>query len=462
MARNPIYYLSAAQLRAAYASGELTPVQVAQTLLDRINDLNDDLGAFLLVTAQRALGDAAASAERYRHGEPLGPLDGIPIGLKDLIDTADIETTYGSRICIGRIPNRDAYVARALRAAGSVLLGKLALMEFAMGGVTDNITFGYCRNPWRRDHFSGGSSTGSGTAVAAGLAVGALGTDTSGSIRQPASWCGIVGIKPTNGVIDLGGIFQLSPTCDTVGPMTRTVADNAIMFDTLRGQGPLCQRAVEAPDIDGIVLGVPRGWIADGADSEVADAFEVALGVLSSLGAKIESVDLSFGGDESVANTYRGLAYAEAAKAHQAWYPARALDYAPHLRSNIKAGRSVSPADRAAAFTRRAELAAMTADTCQGIAALLTPAMPTTAPALDPQEPIAARRAKSILTQRGRFTMPFSVIGWPALSVPCGFSPSGLPIGLQIAATPLDEAALYRIARAYEALTGWADRHPID
>ena len=292
------WYWGVERLAGAYRSGETDPVEVTELLLARVADIDPRLNSYRLVTVPRARADAEASRRRFRAGTPLGPLDGVPIALKDLVDTAAIETTYGSRILCGRIPGADAAVAGRLRSAGTVLLGKLHLLEFAMGSVTGNAYFGPCRNPWNRDHFSGGSSTGSGSAVAAGLALGALGTDTSGSIRQPAAWCGVVGLKPTNGSINLAGIFPLSPTCDTVGPLARSVSDAALLLDAIADRPAGVARAAYPRPLAGIRIGVPETWVAQSVTDPVAGAFDKALGVLDGLGADLRPVEPGFVEDE--------------------------------------------------------------------------------------------------------------------------------------------------------------------
>ncbi len=453
------WYWSAERLTRAYAARETDPIEVTELALTRISKINPEINAFRFATFARARSDAEAAWRRYRAGTALGPLDGVPVALKDLIDTAGIETTYGSRIHCGRIPDADAVAAARLRAAGTVLLGKLHLLEFAMGGVTGNAYFGPCRNPWQPEHFSGGSSTGSGAAVAAGLAWGALGTDTSGSIRQPGAWCGVVGLKPTNGSIDLAGIFPLSPTCDTVGPLARSVADAALLLDAIADRPTQAARAARARDLRGTRIGVPYRWVEGSVTDPVGKAYEQALQDMSALGAELVEVDPDFAEDE-VAATYRAIAYYECAYAHRGWYPTRAHDVAPYLRGNLEAGLAVTPEAHAAALDLRRRWQAELARTCQGLTAVVTPTQPTTAPAFAGDHDIIDGERISSLAVRGRFTMPWSVVGWPALSLPGGYSPSGLPIGIQFAAPIGAEAQIFAIAAAYEHATAHGARHP--
>lgn len=453
------WYWGADRLAGAYRSGETDPVEVTELFLARIAELDPRLNSYRLATAARARADAEAAWRRYRAGTPLGPLDGVPIALKDLIDTAGIETTYGSRILCGRIPSADAAVAGRLRSAGTVLLGKLHLLEFAMGSVTGNAYFGPCRNPWDRDHFSGGSSTGSGSAVAAGLALGALGTDTSGSIRQPAAWCGVVGLKPSNGSINLAGIFPLSPTCDTVGPMARSVSDAALLLDAIADEPAGVSRMARPRSLAGIRIGVPDSWVAESVTGPVADAFDEALGVFKGLGAELRPVEPGFVENE-VSWTYQSIVLHEAAIAHRRWFPERAADYAPYLRGNIEAGRKVSRESYSAALARRASWRERTARALAGVAAVVTPTQPTTAPAFASDVAQVAGQPVSSLAIRGRFTMAWSVVGWPALSVPAGFSPSKLPIGIQIAAPPGSESEIFAIAASFESAIASTARHP--
>ena len=454
------WYWDAERLVGAYRSRETDPVEVTELILARIAEIDPGLNSYRLATLPRARADAEAARRRYRAGAPLGPLDGVPIGLKDLIDTAGIETTYGSRILCGRIPTADAVVADRLRRAGTVLLGKLHLLEFAMGSVTGNAYFGPCRNPWNRDHFSGGSSTGSGAAVAAGLSLGALGTDTSGSIRQPAAWCGVVGLKPTNGGINLGGIFPLSPTCDTVGPLARSVSGAALLLDAIADKPASVAAAARPGPLKGIRIGVPESWVSGSVTDPVADVFENALGVLDGIGAELLPVEPGFV-EEEVTRTYQSIVLHEAAHAHRRWFPARAPDYAPYLRGNIEAGRRVSDESYSDALQRRRTWQQRTARALAGVAAVITPTQPTTAPSFASDADQIDGRAVSALAIRGRFTMPWSVVGWPAISLPGGNTPSGLPIGIQLAAPPRAEDRLFAIAASFEEANARGARHPI-
>ncbi len=449
--------LSASALRQAFLDRSLGPVEVTNAYLDRIDRLNPQLGAYLLVTRRRALGDAEESEMRYAAKASLGPLDGVPLGLKDLIDTAGIETTYGSRIHRGRIPAGSAAVARSLQAAGTVLLGKLHLLEFAMGGVTDNAYFGTCQNPWSPDHFSGGSSTGSGVAVAAGLAALALGTDTSGSIRQPAAWCNVVGLKPTNGLIDLSGIFSLSPTCDTVGPLTRTVADCANLLAGMSGDWSTYPQAGRAGPLVGIKLGLPIDLGPDAMTDSVRVCLDRSVEALTDLGAQIKPIALDFGSERAVTAAYQAITLSECAVAHAAWYPHRRFDYAPYMRDNITRGLAVDSNQKTAAMAQRATWARMADRALCGLDAIITPTMPTPAPAFANDHVEIAGREISSLQIRGRFTMPWSVIGWPALSIPAGFTDDQLPVGLQIAGRPQSEPRLLQIGAAHESATPWVD-----
>ena len=454
------FYWSAGRLVKAYAAGETDPVEVTEQMLARIAEIDPGLNSFRLVCAARARADAEAAWRRYQSGSARGPLDGVPIALKDLIDTAGIETTYGTRVLCGRIPAADASVAARLRDAGTVMLGKLHLLEFAMGSVTGNAYFGPCRNPWQREHFSGGSSTGAGVAVAAGLAYGALGTDTSGSIRQPGAWCGVAGLKPTNGSIDLTGIFPLSPTCDTVGPLARSAADAALLLDAIADRPSRVAAAARGGSLRGTRIGVPYSWVAGSVSDAVGGVFERSLAKLQELGAELVDVDLQF--DEgALAQTYRAIAFYECAAAHRHWYPARAADYAPYLRGNIESGLAVTAQENAVALERRRNWQARTKLACADLAAVLTPTQPTIAPDLADDRDRIAGREVSALAVRGRFTMPWSVLGWPALSVPAGFSPSGLPVGIQLAAAAGAEAQIFAIASTYERVAGHSARHPI-
>ena len=455
-----LYYLAITELASAYAEHALSPVEVTQATLERIGALNPRLLAYTEVTAERAMADAAASELRHRAGDARGPLDGVPIGLKDIIDTAGIATTCGTGFLRDRIPIQDARLAANIAAQGGILLGKQHMLEWAMGGVDTNVHFGTCRNPWNDAHFSGGSSTGAGAAVASGMAAGAVGTDTGGSVRQPASYCGIVGLKPTANLVSLDGVFNMSPTCDTAGPITRTVEDNALLLAAMlgEGQGLIQGGPPAAGSLDGVALAAPRAWAARHGHHEVVQAVDAAIDVLAALGASVQDVPLDFGDD--IGTLYRNVVFPEMLVAHGEWFPSRADEYGPHPRSRLEDGLTITAEERASAQQDRARATAMAEDAIIGFDAFILPTQPTQAPAFDQDEAIIAGKAMSTTAIRGLFTLPWSVIGWPGLSIPCGFTGAGLPVGLQIVGRPYAEALLYRIAAAYESATTWTSLRP--
>lgn len=460
MQGKPLYYLTIAELASAYAEHELSPVEVTRATLERIDVLNPRLLAYTEVTAERAMADATASERRHQTGGIRGPLDGVPIGLKDIIDTAGIATTCGTGFLRDRIPIKDARLAANIGAQGGILLGKQHMLEWAMGGVDTNVHFGTCRNPWNDAHFSGGSSTGAGAAVASGMAAGAVGTDTGGSVRQPASYCGIVGLKPTAGLVSLDGVFTMSPTCDTAGPITRTVEDNALLLAAMldEGQRFVLRGSATPSSLDGLTLGTPRAWAARHGHHEVVQAIDSAIDVLSALGASVHDVPLDFGDD--IGTLYRNVVFPEMLVAHGEWFPSRTDEYGPHPRSRLEDGLTITAEERLSALEDRARVAAMAEDAIVGFDAFVLPTQPTHAPAFDQDEAIIAGKAMSTTAIRGLFTLPWSIIGWPGLSIPCGFTGAGLPVGLQIVGRPHSEALLYRIAAAYEGATTWASLRP--
>ena len=439
---------------------EISPVEITQDCLNRIEKLNPALNAFITVMAESALAGARAAEAEIARGEWRGPLHGIPIALKDLIDTAGVRTTAASALYKDRVPEQDAEVVRRLRQAGAVIVGKNNLHEFAYGGSSLVSYFGDVHNPWDVGRIAGGSSGGSAAAVVASLAYAAIGTDTAGSIREPAALCGCVGLKPTYGRVSSRGVIPLSLSLDHVGPLAATVADAAIALQAIAGYDAADITTADVPvadyvaalreDAKSLRVGVPRDYFFDDLDAEVASAMEHALRGIATLVAEVKEVRLDVPMD-------RKLQTAESYAYHSENVAKSPESYQPETLRRIRAGENVSAAEY---IRRRRELDE--ARRCIGgvfgdIDLLVTPTMPMPAPAIADlkADPDALRPAELKLL---RNTRPFNVWGLPAISVPCGFTQSGLPIGLQIAGPHWREDLVLRLAQAYEQATAWHRR----
>jgi aspartyl-tRNA(Asn)/glutamyl-tRNA(Gln) amidotransferase subunit A len=441
---------------------EVSPVELTLDCLERIEKLDPTLNAFITVTAESALAEARAAEIEIARGEWRGPLHGIPVALKDLIDTAGTRTTAASGLYGNRVPSEDAEVVRRLRQAGAVILGKNNLHEFAYGGSSLVSFFGDVHNPWDTGHIAGGSSGGSAAAVAAGLCYAAIGTDTAGSIREPAALCGCVGIKPTYGRVSARGVIPLSWSLDHVGPLAVSVADAAAVLQVIAGYDPLDVGSADAPVVDyvsglgdptkALRVGVPREHFFDELDDEVRAAVEQALVMIRALVAEIREVRIKVTSDRTV--------QAAESFAYHADHIARTPElYQPETLRRIRSGEKISAAEH---IQRRRELdreRRRADDFFAEVDLLVTPTMPIPAPAIVDlkKHPDALRPAELRLL---RNTRPFNVWGLPAISVPCGFTKSGLPIGLQIAGPQWREDLVLRLAQACESATEWHERRP--
>jgi aspartyl-tRNA(Asn)/glutamyl-tRNA(Gln) amidotransferase subunit A len=442
---------------------KVSPVELTRACLARIERLNPTLNAFITVTGEQALADAKAAETLIASGKRRGRLDGIPIALKDLFDTAGVRTTAGSAIFADRVPERDAEVVRRLRAAGAVILGKLNMHEFAYGDTSAQSHYGPVHNPWQREHIAGGSSGGSAAAVAAGLCYGAMGSDTGGSIRQPAAYCGIVGLKPTYGLVSTRGVVPLSWSLDHVGPLCRTVADAALLLQPIAGYDALDINSLNAtvPDytnalrqkVSTLRIGIPRTVFYETLDPEIEQAVKEALQVLGRLTASSRDVELP---------AYQTLPVvgAEAYTFHAPYFTKTPELYQPGTRRRLEAGAKVSAV---AYIEGRRELERLRREIVAVFSAVdllvtpTTPILPVTVQdaATDPSTPPPGGVALSL-----RNTQPFDIYGLPSISIPCGFSRSGLPIGLEISGPRLGEPLVLALAHAYERATEWHRRTP--
>ena len=441
---------------------EVSPVELTRDCLNRIEKLNPGLNAFITVTAEAALAEAqAAEAEIFR-GECRGPLHGIPIALKDLIDTAGTRTTAASALFEHRVPAQDAEVVRRLRQAGAIILGKNNLHEFAYGGSSLVSFFGDVHNPWNVEHIAGGSSGGSAAAVVAGLCYAAIGTDTAGSIREPAALCGCVGIKPTYGRVSARGVIPLSWSLDHVGPLATSVEDAALVLQAIAGYDFLDVGSVDMADDDYVStlaespkkmrVGALRGHFFEALHDEVAAALEEAINVIRALVDEVHDVDIEVPTDRAVQAAESFAFHAEGIETNPDLYQ-------PETLRRIRSGQKISAAEY---IKRRREMDGdrrMAQEFFANVDLLVTPTMPIPAPGIAElkMDPAALRPAELILL---RNTRPFNVWGLPAISLPCGFTETGLPIGLQIAGPPWREGLVFQLAHAYESATQWHRRRP--
>jgi len=456
-----IAFLSAAELGRRIARRHLSPVEVTDEMLARIARLDSQLNAYVTVVPERARAEAKAAETEIAAGAWRGPLHGVPIALKDIFDTAGIETAAGSKILRGNVPDADAAVVERLRAAGTLLLGKLNMHEFAYGTTNRNEHWGDCRNPWNLAHVPGGSSGGSGAALAAGLCYGSLGTDTGGSIRIPASVCGVVGLKPTFGRVSRRGVVPLAWSLDHVGPMARTVEDAALLLGAIAGHDPADEWSATEPVDDytrdleagvrGLRLGLPRQLFFEGLDPAVEHEVRAAIDVLIGEGASTLEVELPH--VEHAQTALHATLASEASAYHQRWLRERPDDYGD-VRPALELGLFIPAVDYVNARRWQTLVRSDFAAALRQVDVLVAPSLPRTAPRIG--EPVS--REPRIAWNR--FMTPLNLAGLPAISVPCGFDESGLPVGLQIAGRAWDEATVLRVARAYERATDWHEQRP--
>jgi len=459
--------LSIARAARALRDREFSPLELTDAYLRRIEQLNPTINAYVTVTAERAREDAHRATEEFTAGKIRGPLHGIPIAHKDLYETAGIRTTGGAKIHANHVPQTDCTVARKLREAGTILLGKLNTHEYAYGVTTNNPHYGATRNPWDLGRVPAGSSGGSGAAIAAGLATATTGSDTGGSIRMPASVCGVVGLKPTYGRVSKAGVLPLSYRYDHTGPLTRTVEDAALMLNVIAGYDPADPASVRVPVDDvtaflgagvrGLRIGVPRGYFFDHLENDIAAAMDLAIEVLVQLGADVRDVDVP-GVADGLGGTF-GFVLAEAQNIHTGSLRDRPEDFGSDVREMLS---SYWPTTTELMAGQRAvdALTAAMRTTLETVDVLVTPTTPITAPLIGQESLRYGRMEESVLGAMIRCTAPFNATHLPALSLPCGFNRDGLPIGLQIAGRPFDEATVLRVGHAYEQATDWHLRSP--
>ena len=465
MTDTPLHYKTITEIAALIEARELSPTEATRSTLERIDALDGRLKSYATVMSDHALAAARRAESEIAAGEYRGPLHGVPIAVKDLCFTEGVRTMGGSKVYADHVPGFDSTVVARLESAGAVLVGKLNLTEGAMGGYNPELQIPL--NPWNEDRWAGSSSSGSGSATAAGLCFGSLGSDTGGSIRFPAAACGIVGLKPTWGRVSRYGVLALAESLDHVGPMTRSSADAAIMLQAMAGYDPNDPTSLSDPvpdmlagiedGVEGVRIGLDERHVSDGVDPELTRAVLDGVKVLEGLGAEIVEIDMP--DVDRYLPAWPVLCSAEAVAAHRENYPSRRDDYGPWFRGWLDMGAGKSAADYAEANNMRAECNGLVREAFKDIDAMACPSTIGPAYPVTPEMlygPMDSRRG----TAFQRYTVPYDFNGAPTLSVPCGLSSDGLPLSLQFVGKRLSEALLCRIGHAYERATEWHSLRP--
>ena len=466
MGESGLLFRSMSDIAAQIRRQDVSPVEITRAVLDRLERLNPRLNAVLTNLGEPALEAAKRAEQELVAGQLRGPLHGVPLALKDIFALRGVPVTGGSKVLGTWIPDYDATVVARLKAAGAILVATLNLYEFATGAMF-NPHYGPTHNPWHLDHTTGGSSTGSGAAVAAGIVYGSLGTDTGGSVRIPASLCGLVGLKPTYGRVSRHGVIPLSWSLDHVGPLTRTVRDTALLMSVIAGHDPddPTTSRLPVPDyvaaltgaVAGLRVGVAREFFFEGLDDDVQRAVEEAIQQLKSLGVQV--LEVSWPSIRQAPALY-AISLAEGAAAHEPWLRSRGDYYGADVRERMQQGLLVPATTYLKAQRLRAVLRRELEQVFEKVDLLVTPTAASPAPKLDAGPGQIGAPTGALRSALRRFTQPFNLTGSPALTVPCGFSRDGLPIGLQLVGRPFDEARLLNLAHAYEQSTPWKDHHP--
>ncbi len=464
MPETPLHFKTITEIAEQIASKQLSPVAVTYTMLQRIAELDGRLKSYATVMTEHAITAAHKAETEISAGHYRGSLHGIPIAVKDLCFTKDVRTMGGAKVLTDHVPEFDSTVVARLEAAGAVLLGKLNLTEGAMGGY--NPEFEIPKNPWNPERWTGSSSSGSGVATAAGLCFGSLGSDTGGSIRFPAAACGTVGLKPTWGRVSRHGVLPLAESLDHVGPMTRSVADAAVLFETIAGFDPNDPTSLPDPVpqmLDGIGdgirdirIGFDKNYATEDIDPELAESVLAGVEVLAAQNAEIVEVQLP-DMDEYV-SAWPTLCTAEAVAAHEATYPAQRDAYGPWFRGWLDMGANVTGAEYAKANKLRTACTGNLKKVFADIDVLVCPSMSAPPHRVTPEKLYGAHEDRPPKFQR--FTVPFDYNGAPTLSVPCGMNSEGLPLSIQFVGKPLSERSLCQVGHAYEQATTWHTLHP--
>ncbi len=456
-------------LSKALRQKEISPVEVTRAFLRRIEKHDRKINSFITLLPGQAMKAARRAENEIIKGKFRSPLHGIPFAAKDLFFTKGIRTTCGSKILSGFIPSFNAAVIERLYSAGAILLGKLNMHEFAYGTTSVNPHFGAVHNPWDQERITGGSSGGSAAALSSSFVPLTLGTDTGGSIRIPAALCGIVGLKPTYGRISKYGVYPLCWSLDHAGPMAKTTADLAMAMNILAGHDSRDSSTSEAPvpnylralakNLKGIRLGVPDSYYFERLDGEVNAAVKEAIRVLRGLGAKVRPVSIPGLQQASIAAFIALLAEGTASLGK--WHLTRYRDLGEDVRSRLNLGAAVKAIQYLKAQRIRRKTREIFLKTFSEVDALITPQLPITAPLIGQESVSFGKKAEAVPSALTRFTRIYNLIGIPCISLPCGFSPSGMPIGLQIAARPFGEEMVLKVAHAYEISTPWKNRRPL-
>lgn len=459
-------FLSIGQAAQLLRRKQVRPVDLVDACLARIDRLNPSLNAFITVVAERARRAAHKAEREIARGKWRGPLHGIPVALKDNVYTRGIRTTAGAKILTDFVPHDDADVTESLAQAGAIVVGKTNMHEFAYGITNNNPHFGATHNPWNYQRITGGSSGGSAAAVAHGMSFGSICTDTGGSIRIPSALCGIVGLKPTFGLVSVSGIVPLALTLDHAGPVARTVADVCIVLEALAGEYP---KGSVRPDYRKLRQGMPkrfrlawpRDYFFDRIDDEVHSRIDAAAKVFRYLGAQIVQVPMPHLADALLPGT-NDIALAEATHYHesQGYFPARAQDYGADVRQRLEQGTRVGALDYLRGLSMKAEAEKDFQSAFAKADAIIAPVTAVCAPRIGQEEVEISGEKETVRSALVRLNRPANFTGHPALSIPCGFGREGLPVGLQLIGPRWSEARLLAIAHAYEQATHWHERHP--
>ena len=463
-----ICYMSAGDLSKLVQNKEISPVEIIEANLTRIDATEPVLNSFITLLADEARGAALQAEKDIQAGRYKGPLHGIPVALKDLYNTGGVRTTSGSRIFDNFIPTEDCTVAAKFQQAGAILVGKLNMHPFAYGPTGENLDYGHMHNPWNPDMVTGGSSGGSGSAAAAGQCTITTGSDTGGSIRIPAALCGIVGLKPTYGLVSRHGLTALSWSLDHPGPMTRTVEDAAITMNVIAGHDPkdVASAKVDIPDytsaltgdIKGLRIGIVKEYFETPLDPQVRKAVMDAIGLLESMGAEVKEVSYPmFNQSQAISST---VLMSEATAYHRDLLEKDGHQIYEPVRQRLEAGLFISAAEYLRAQQARTIFDNQGRRLLDDVDLLAGPTEPVTAPRIMASKVMAGEQEVGVVGALTQYTRPYNINGFPAISVPCGFSDENMPIGLQLAGKPFDELTVLRAAHPYEQPTDWHTRRP--
>ena len=468
MEATELCFLSAGELSRLIQRKEVSPVGVIDAHLARIEATEPVLNSFITLLPEQARAAARQAEAQIRAGNYRGPLHGIPVGLKDLFNTGGVRTTSGSRIFDTFVPAQDCTVASRFQEAGAILLGKLNMHQLAFGPTGENPDYGHMHNPWNPELITGGSSGGSGSAAAAGQCPITMGSDTGGSVRIPAALCGIVGLKPTYGLVSRHGLTPLSWCLDHAGPMVRTVEDAALTLNAIAGYDPkdVASAQVEVPDYTtaltgearGLRVGVPKEYFEAPLDPQVAQAVKSAITLLEGLGATVTEVSFPM---SSLSQAISGaILMAEAAANYRDLLAREGDKLYPPVRLRLEAGLFITATDYLRAQQARAQFNRQARQLLQQVDLLAGPTVPVTAPKLLETQVQTGEQWVGTTSALTQYNRPYNLTGFPAISIPCGFSDTGMPIGLQLAGRPFDELTVLRAAHAYEQATDWHKRRP--